>query len=74
MNQNFHQQLKLEEERLIAELREVEKEKEEAKKIFDQCEEEKQRLENEEERYWREYCSHKIQLTSFENESKRYSH
>lgn len=65
------QQLQAEEERLLAELSEVEAEQKAAREVLEKHEEEKARLEDEEERYWREYCTHKSQLTAMEDENRR---
>ncbi|XP_042220816.1 beclin-1-like protein isoform X2 [Homarus americanus] len=62
--------LQLEEERLIKELAEVESEQDAAQCVLEKHEEEKARLEDEEERYWREYCTHKSQLTAMEDENR----
>ncbi|XP_064091177.1 beclin-1-like protein [Macrobrachium nipponense] len=60
----------LEQERLLVELAETQKEQEVVMTVLEKHEEEKARLQDEEERYWREYCSHKYQLTQMEDENR----
>lgn len=49
----------------------MEAEQKAAREVLEKHEEEKARLEDEEERYWREYCTHKSQLTAMEDENRR---
>lgn len=63
-------QLKLEEENLIKELRELEEEEKKAKDMLNEEEQEKERLDREEDRYWRDYSHHRRDLMLAEDESK----
>lgn len=62
--------LEMEEKRLVEELADVEREQKGAQEVLKMHEEEKKRLEEEEERYWREYCTHRAQLTAMEDENR----
>ncbi|KAK3861517.1 hypothetical protein Pcinc_032527 [Petrolisthes cinctipes] len=68
--QNELDNLKLEEERLIKELAVVEEEQDSAGRVLAKHEEERARLQDQEERYWREYCTHKAQLSKMEDENR----
>ncbi|KAL0269362.1 UNVERIFIED_CONTAM: hypothetical protein PYX00_007122 [Menopon gallinae] len=62
--------LKLEEEKLISELKELQEEERKAKELLHQEEQEKERLDKEQDKYWREYSHHKHDLMLAEDESK----
>lgn len=49
----------------------VEEEQEAAGRVLSKHEEERARLQDQEERYWREYCTHKAQLSTMEDENRR---
>ncbi|XP_055637395.1 beclin-1-like protein [Toxorhynchites rutilus septentrionalis] len=60
--------LKREEERLLQELGELTREEDAIKLVVKEQEAEKQRLENEEEKYWREYTKHRRDVITMEDE------
>ncbi|XP_076055636.1 beclin-1-like protein [Oratosquilla oratoria] len=61
--------LEEEENRLIAELAQVEKEQAKAQEVLAEHQQVQGRLRNEEERFWREYCTHKSQVMHMEEEN-----
>lgn len=63
--------VKAEEERMIAELEALRKEETATKNAISQQETERERLQSEEERYWREYSRHRRDLILAEDEYRR---
>ena len=65
------QDVKDEEERMIHELEALKKEEAATKSAIQQQEKERERLQSEEERYWREYSKHRRDLMLAEDECRR---
>ena len=61
----------MEEASYLEELGKVRDEQKEAEDKLAKCHEEKRRLEEEEDNYWREYCTYKCQKLALENENRR---
>ena len=56
---------------MLDELAEVESEQATAQGVLSQCQIEKERLEEEETNYWREFCMYKCQVIALEDENRR---
>lgn len=65
------QDARAEEERIISELEALRKEEEATKNAIVHEEREKERLQREEERYWKEYSKHRRELILAEDECRR---